>query len=55
MTGGPGVGKTTAMSSIVSSFRRMKVETVVASPTGRAAAKVFSIIFLCCYFPLFFL
>lgn len=45
------------MSSIVSSFRRMKVETVVASPTGRAAAKVICVSFWCdfflCFPPLF--
>jgi ATP-dependent exoDNAse (exonuclease V) alpha subunit len=40
VTGGPGVGKTTAISSIVGSFRRLRVETVVASPTGRASAKL---------------
>ena len=40
ITGGPGVGKTTAISSIVTSFRRMGMVTVVASPTGRASAKL---------------
>lgn len=40
VTGGPGVGKTTAISSIVGSFRRLRIETVVASPTGRASAKL---------------
>jgi exodeoxyribonuclease V alpha subunit len=50
VTGGPGVGKTTAMASIVSAFRRMKIETVVASPTGRAAAKVPSFFCFFCFF-----
>ncbi len=40
VTGGPGVGKTTAISSIVNSYRRMRIPIVVASPTGRASAKL---------------
>lgn len=40
VTGGPGVGKTTAISSIVASYRHMGLTTVVASPTGRASAKL---------------
>ena len=40
VTGGPGTGKTTVMSGILSLFDSMKVKTQLAAPTGRAAKRL---------------
>ena len=40
LTGGPGTGKTTTVRGIVSLFRRMGLEVVLAAPTGRAAKRM---------------
>ena len=40
VTGGPGTGKTTVMSGILSLFDAMKVKTQLAAPTGRAAKRL---------------
>ena len=40
VTGGPGTGKTTTMSGILDLFDRMKLTTLLAAPTGRAAKRL---------------
>jgi len=40
LTGGPGVGKTTVLKTVVDSFRRSGFEVALASPTGRAARRL---------------
>lgn len=40
ITGGPGVGKTTVVNSIVKIMRAKKLEVVLAAPTGRAAKRM---------------
>ena len=40
VTGGPGTGKTTTMSGILRLFDKMKVKTLLAAPTGRAAKRL---------------
>jgi len=40
ITGGPGTGKTTIMGVLGEYFRRNKISTVFAAPTGRAAKKL---------------
>jgi len=40
ITGGPGVGKTTLVNSIVKIYQKEGVEIVLAAPTGRAAKKM---------------
>ncbi|HET9793493.1 MAG TPA: ATP-dependent RecD-like DNA helicase [Thermoanaerobaculia bacterium] len=40
ITGGPGVGKTTLVDSIVKIFRAKKREVVLCAPTGRAAKRL---------------
>lgn len=43
LTGGPGTGKTTVLQVIVSFFTRLKMNVVLAAPTGRAAQRMGSI------------
>ncbi len=40
VTGGPGTGKTTTMAGILELFDKMKQETLLAAPTGRAAKRL---------------
>ena len=40
LTGGPGVGKTTVINSIVKIMRAKKLDVVLAAPTGRAAKRM---------------
>ena len=40
VTGGPGTGKTTTMAGILDLFEKMKLETFLAAPTGRAAKRL---------------
>ena len=40
ITGGPGVGKTTTIASIVKIYGKLRLRTVLASPTGRASARL---------------
>jgi exodeoxyribonuclease V alpha subunit len=40
ITGGPGVGKTTIVRGIVSTFLRCKLRVALAAPTGRAAKRL---------------
>ena len=40
VTGGPGTGKTTIMAGILSLFDKMKLNTTLAAPTGRAAKRL---------------
>lgn len=40
ITGGPGVGKTTLVRGIVSTFLRCKLRVALAAPTGRAAKRL---------------
>jgi len=40
VTGGPGTGKTTVMSGILSLFDSLKIKTQLAAPTGRAAKRL---------------
>ena len=40
VTGGPGTGKTTVMSGILALYDQMKVKTLLAAPTGRAAKRL---------------
>ena len=40
VTGGPGTGKTTTMSGILELFDKMKLTTLLAAPTGRAAKRL---------------
>lgn len=40
ITGGPGTGKTTTLKGIISMFRKNKIRTYLAAPTGRAAKRM---------------
>lgn len=40
LTGGPGTGKTTIIKAILALFDRMKIECLLAAPTGRAAKRM---------------
>lgn len=40
LTGGPGTGKTTTLRGILSLFDQMRLETMLAAPTGRAAKRL---------------
>lgn len=40
VTGGPGTGKTTTMAGILRLYDRMKLKTLLAAPTGRAAKRL---------------
>lgn len=40
LTGGPGTGKTTTINSIIEFAKLLKLRTVLAAPTGRAAKKM---------------
>ncbi len=40
ITGGPGTGKTTIINAILKIFSRLKVRTMLAAPTGRAAKRM---------------
>ena len=40
VTGGPGTGKTTTMAGILQLFDKMKLTTMLAAPTGRAAKRL---------------
>jgi len=40
ITGGPGVGKTTTISSVVALFRRQAASVALCAPTGRAAKRL---------------
>ena len=40
VTGGPGTGKTTTMAGILKLFDKMKLTTLLAAPTGRAAKRL---------------
>ena len=40
ITGGPGTGKTTIINAILKIFARLKVRTMLAAPTGRAAKRM---------------
>lgn len=40
ITGGPGTGKTTTMAGILALFDKMKLKTLLAAPTGRAAKRL---------------
>ncbi len=40
ITGGPGTGKTTIMAGILELFDKMKLDTCLAAPTGRAAKRL---------------
>ncbi len=37
ITGGPGTGKTTIITAILAIFERLRIEILLAAPTGRAA------------------
>ena len=40
VTGGPGTGKTTIINAIIKIFSQLKVKTMLAAPTGRAAKRM---------------
>ncbi len=40
ITGGPGTGKTTIINAIIKIFSKLKVKTLLAAPTGRAAKRM---------------
>jgi len=40
ITGGPGTGKTTIINAVLKIFTRLKVRTILAAPTGRAAKRM---------------
>jgi len=40
ITGGPGTGKTTIINAVLKIFSRLKVRTILAAPTGRAAKRM---------------
>ena len=40
LTGGPGTGKTTVVKALVSIFASLRMKTVLAAPTGRAAKRL---------------
>ncbi len=40
LTGGPGTGKTTVIRAVITVFRRMGLDIVLAAPTGRAAKRM---------------
>lgn len=40
LTGGPGTGKTTCLRGVLALFERMRLETALAAPTGRAAKRL---------------
>lgn len=40
ITGGPGTGKTTIINAVLALFRQMRLRTVLAAPTGRAAKRM---------------
>ncbi|MFH1452741.1 MAG: ATP-dependent RecD-like DNA helicase [Armatimonadota bacterium] len=40
LTGGPGTGKTTTINSIIEFARMLKLKTILAAPTGRAAKRM---------------
>ena len=40
VTGGPGTGKTTTMAGILALFDKLKLKTMLAAPTGRAAKRL---------------
>jgi len=40
MTGGPGVGKTTLVNSLLAILRKSRIRTALAAPTGRAAKRL---------------
>jgi len=40
ITGGPGTGKTTIINSVIKIFSRLKMKTMLAAPTGRAAKRM---------------
>ncbi|MBS6366435.1 MAG: ATP-dependent RecD-like DNA helicase [Clostridiales bacterium] len=40
LTGGPGTGKSTTVNGMLALFERMKLTTVLAAPTGRAAKRL---------------
>ncbi|MBK5101507.1 MAG: ATP-dependent RecD-like DNA helicase [Desulfobacteraceae bacterium] len=40
VTGGPGTGKTTIINAIIKIFSQLKVRTMLAAPTGRAAKRM---------------
>ena len=40
ITGGPGTGKTTIVNAILKIFKRLRVKTLLAAPTGRAAKRM---------------
>ena len=40
ITGGPGTGKTTIINAILKIFSKLKVNTLLAAPTGRAAKRM---------------
>lgn len=40
ITGGPGTGKTTIINAILKTFAKLKVKTMLAAPTGRAAKRM---------------
>ena len=40
ITGGPGTGKTTIINAILKIFTKLKVKTMLAAPTGRAAKRM---------------
>ena len=40
ITGGPGTGKTTLINAVLKIFSKLKVNIILAAPTGRAAKKM---------------
>lgn len=44
ITGGPGVGKTTALRALVAVFRALRRQLALASPTGRAAQRLETVV-----------
>lgn len=40
LTGGPGTGKSTTVNGMLALFERLKLTTVLAAPTGRAAKRL---------------